>query len=89
MKESVDFLRAQHHQLCFENGDHPDEIDTAYSHAADALERFPYLADERDALRAENDLLKAQLEAAREMHPAEPGLLRKRLAQKREPSSNP
>ena len=50
---------------------------------------YTALAAERDTLRAENDLLKAQIEAAREMHPAEPGLLRKQLAQKREPSSNP
>ena len=50
---------------------------------------YTALAAERDALRAENELLKAQLEAAREMHQAEPGLLRKQLAQKREPSSDP
>ena len=53
------------------------------------FEDYASLAAERDALRAENDLLKAQIEAACEMHPAEPGLLRKQLAQKREPSSNP
>ena len=50
---------------------------------------YTALAAERDTLRAENDLLKAQIEAACEMHPAEPGLLRKQLAHKREPSSNP
>ena len=52
-------------------------------------ERLRSIITERDSLQAENELLKAQLEAAREMHPAEPGLLRKQLAQKREPSSDP
>lgn len=39
-REWVDFLRAEHHQLCFENGDHPSEVSTAYSEGADAIERL-------------------------------------------------
>ena len=54
----------------------------------DCAQTLRSIAAERDALRAENDLLKAQIEAAREKHPAEPGLLQKQLAQKREPSIN-
>lgn len=37
--ERVAFLRHLHEQVSFENGDHPKEIDTAYSAGADALER--------------------------------------------------
>ena len=34
------FMKRQHIQLCNEEGDHPDEVDTAYSLAADALRRY-------------------------------------------------
>ena len=34
----ISLLRSQHEQVCYENGDHPDEVDTAYSVGADAIE---------------------------------------------------
>jgi|AntAceMinimDraft_11_1070367.scaffolds.fasta_scaffold182722_1 hypothetical protein len=37
---AVHMLRQAHDQLCFEQGDHKDEIDTAYSMGADAIERL-------------------------------------------------
>jgi hypothetical protein len=43
-QKSVVQLRRIHHQVCFENGDHPDEIDTPYSLGADALERMEALS---------------------------------------------
>lgn len=39
-RQWISFLREQHRQVCFEQGDHPDEIDTAYSAGADAIERL-------------------------------------------------
>ena len=32
-------LEGLHNQVCFENGDHPDEVNTAYSIGADAIAR--------------------------------------------------
>jgi hypothetical protein len=37
------FLKEQHKAACFEAGDHPDEVDTAYSAGADAIERLAAL----------------------------------------------
>ena len=42
--EAVERLNALHRQLCFENGDHPQEIDTPYSLGADALVRVRALS---------------------------------------------
>ncbi|MFZ3584566.1 hypothetical protein ACOI1H_20740 [Loktanella sp. DJP18] len=39
-RDRVDFLRQLHSQVCFADGDHPDESDTAYSCGADAIERL-------------------------------------------------
>lgn len=36
-RKAITSLKELHHQACFENGDHPDEIDTAYSLGADAI----------------------------------------------------
>lgn len=35
--QAAEFLDALHKQTCFEQGDHPDEIDTAFSLGADAI----------------------------------------------------
>lgn len=39
-RKQCDLLREDHLMVCFEQGDHPDEITTAYSAGADALERI-------------------------------------------------
>ena len=45
-------LMEMHRQVCFENGDHPDEVDTPYSVGADAITRAD-LSDAKDARIAE------------------------------------
>ena len=42
-KEAWSFLMGQHRASCLEHGDHPDEILTAYSLGADAIERLAAL----------------------------------------------
>ena len=36
-KEYIKFLMDEHEIVCFESGDHPDEVTTPYSAGADAL----------------------------------------------------
>jgi hypothetical protein len=51
--EAAQFLMSQHHQICFERGDHPQEIDTAYSFGADALYRANLPPTDAECLRNE------------------------------------
>jgi hypothetical protein len=39
-RKRVELLRDMHQQVCEEQGDHPDEVDTAFSEGADAIERL-------------------------------------------------
>lgn len=48
-------LRNLHRTLCYERGDHPDEIDTAASLGADALDRVEAIAAEKAKVEAELD----------------------------------
>lgn len=52
---AASFLRSQHEQLCFEQGDHKDEVDTAYSLGADANERCAALRERAEAAERERD----------------------------------
>ena len=56
-RRAASFLRSQHKQLCFEQGDHKDEVDTAYSLGADAIERCTAL---RERAEAAERVIKAQ-----------------------------
>ncbi len=49
------FLRDMHKRACFEHGDHPDEVDTAFSAGADAIARIEQQAAEIARLRAQLD----------------------------------
>ena len=40
LRERCDYLRQLHREACFAVGDHSDEVDTAYSSGADAIERL-------------------------------------------------
>ena len=62
--EAVERLNALHRQLCFENGDHPQEIDTPYSLGADALVRVRALSAALKYERKENAELKQECAAA-------------------------
>ena len=50
---AAQFLMSQHHQICFERGDHPQEVDTAYSLGADALYRANLPPTDAECLRNE------------------------------------
>ena len=43
-RKRVGLLREMHDQVCEEQGDHPDEVDTAFSDGADAIERLAAMA---------------------------------------------
>ena len=64
MPEAVKRLKRVHRQVCFESGDHPDEIDTPYSLGADALERVSALSAKLEALEAQIAQRDAALKAA-------------------------
>ena len=46
------FLREVHEAACFETGEHPDEVTTAYSAAAEAIDALSAKDAEIAALRA-------------------------------------
>lgn len=46
-RKRVDILRNLHKAVCEEQGEHPDEVDTAFSEGADAIERLAAI-DEKD-----------------------------------------
>jgi hypothetical protein len=49
-RKRVALLRHMHREACYAEGDHPDEIDTAFSEGADAIERLAAI----DAKKANN-----------------------------------
>jgi hypothetical protein len=63
--KAAQFLMSQHHQICFERGDHPQEIDTAYSFGADALYRANLPPTDKECLR--NEKVRALVEALKDM----------------------
>lgn len=54
-RRAVSFLRSQHAQICFERGDHKDEVDTPWSRGADAIEQCAALRERAEAAEAERD----------------------------------
>lgn len=50
-RKAVAFLRRQHEEACFEQGDHKDEVDTPYSLGADAMEQVAALLTRPEAER--------------------------------------
>lgn len=48
-RRAVSFLRSQHAQICFERGDHKDEVDTPWSRGADAIEECAALRERAEA----------------------------------------
>ena len=63
-RKAVAFLRRQHEEACFEQGDHKDEVDTPYSLGADAMEQVAALLTRPEAER--DAAFAAGLEAAAE-----------------------
>lgn len=54
-RRAVSFLRSQHAQICFERGDHKDEVDTPWSRGADAIEQCAALRERAEAAERHKD----------------------------------
>lgn len=51
------FLMEQHKISCEENGDHPDEVDTAYSAGADAIQRLSAIDAKKASVRVDPQIV--------------------------------